>query len=294
LCRSSEINTIGTTFWEENMRKRFYGVFFTFTFFLSLYVADSWAGNFALVDSFPRKNGDKVSKASLADKNAFLRFNQPIDRSTIGFIRIRDLSDPSVCQLNICGCLESANDDTYLFWVPNSNYFGRSTHFRIELGVIGELQAQPNKPVKDIFGDELEITTIDFEIEACEPLVDLGVQGPSCTFCPPSINCWGSCVTKDVTVTIDVTIQNPICSNVRTLEGKIWVKMPGGLLAPLADQFLSIALSPGETSEFQVIEYTFSGDEPLGQYTIGAALIDPITGQNYSRSETTFSHVEDP
>jgi hypothetical protein len=91
-----------------------------------------------------------------------------------------------------------------------------------------------------------------------------------------------------------VTIQNPICSNVRTIEGKIWVKMPGGLLAPLADRYLSIPLSPGETSGFQVIEYTFSGEEPLGQYTVGASLIDPITGQNYSTSETTFSHVEAP
>jgi hypothetical protein len=70
--------------------------------------------------------------------------------------------------------------------------------------------------------------------------------------------------------------------------------MPGGLLAPLADQYLSIPLSPGQTSEFQAIEYTFSGEEPLGQYTVGAALIDPITGQNYSRSETTFSYVEEP
>jgi hypothetical protein len=133
------------------MRKRSYRILFSLTLILSLYVADSWAGNFTLVDSFPR-NGDKVSKSNLADKNAFLRFNQPIDRSTINFIRIRDLSNPSVCQLNICGCLKSAGDDAYLFWVPNSNYFGRSTHFRIELGVIGELQGQPNKPVKDLLG----------------------------------------------------------------------------------------------------------------------------------------------
>lgn len=276
------------------MRKRSYRIFFSLALFLSLYVADSWAGNFTLVDSYPR-NGDKVSKASLADKNAFLRFNQPIDRSTINFVRIRNLDlDPSVCQLNICGCLESASDDTYLYWVPNSNYFGRGTRFRIELGVIGELQGQPNKPVKDIFGNGLKITTIDFEIEACEPLADLRVQGPWCTFCPPSINCWGSCVTKDVTVTIDVTIQNPTCSNVRTIEGKVWVKLPGGLLAPLADEHLSIPLSPGETSEFQVIEYTFSGEEPMGQYIVGAALIDPVTGQNYSRCETAFSHVGTP
>jgi hypothetical protein len=267
------------------MRKRSFCILLTLSVLLSLKGAISWAGTFTLVDSYP-KNGSKVLRASLVDKNAFLQFSQPIDRSTLGFIRIRNLSDldPSVCQLNICDCLESANDDTYLFWVPNSNFFGRSTHFRVELGIHGEVEGQPDRPVKDVFGDELEITTIDFEIEVCEPLVDLSVRGPSCTLCPPYINCFGSCVASGSTVAVDATIQNPACSNVRTIEAKFWVEMPGGLLAPLVDQHISIPLVPGETSEFRVIEYTFSGEEPLRLYTIGAALIDPITGQNYSRS----------
>jgi len=268
---------------ERAMRKAF--ILLIFVFFM--HGVNVWAANFYLVGSFP-ENGGTISREVFYDRGIYVGFNNPIDRSTIGLIRIRDLSEPSVCQLNICGFFQFFDNDAQFIWVPNRQQFQRSTKLRIELGIVKEQEGQPTAQVKDIYGNELEVTTIDFEI--CDPVVNVELIGPGCRLCPGEINCFGDfSVIAGETIKGRITLTNPECSASKMAEGKFWIELPNGLRVSIIDPHITGELSPGQIIGGELFEYTFTGNEPLGSYTFGAALLNAITGESYSRGKVAFN-----
>lgn len=265
------------------------------TLLVLFHVIKVCADDFAIIENFP-SNGQTITRKQFCDGSIYLKFNHPIDRSTIGLIRIRD-PNLEVCQLNICGCLELVDNDTRLIWHPNcfrENY-QRHTNFIIELGTVKEIEGQPIYLLKDIYGHELPVTTINFGIEACDPVVDVEILGPGCRLCPDEINCFGafSVVIGD-TIVLKVTITNPECSGSKRVEGKFWVNLPDGSLSSISDPYITVELTPNQRISGELLAYTFTGGEPLGAYKIGATLLNPITGVSYSSETVTFNFKQCP
>lgn len=69
--------------------------------------------DFQLIDYYPKKD-QKISTADL--KKVFLKFNKPVDRSTVLYIANYYIQQNMIAQWNVFGWIEFAEDDTKLIW----------------------------------------------------------------------------------------------------------------------------------------------------------------------------------
>lgn len=243
------------------------------------YQMQAQAGDFVLSESYP-ENGQTVKVPDLFNNRIYLKFNNPVDRDTITRIVIESVSD--YCQLNICGWIEYAENDTELIWHPNDNYeiffFKPGASFKIRIGV-SDLGMQYR--LKDIYGEKLPITYIEFKIDECTPAIKINVSGNSLHDYFPAF------ILGD-TITVQIHLVNPVCGGEIEIEGKIWLELPDGTSIPLISP-AAFKLYGGDDISFNFIRYTFSGTEPCGYYKIGARLINAINGDYYSRTHASFS-----
>ena len=69
--------------------------------------------DFRLIDYYPKKD-QKISTADL--NKVFLKFNKPVDRSTVLHIANYYIQKNMIAQWNVFGWIEFAEDDTKLIW----------------------------------------------------------------------------------------------------------------------------------------------------------------------------------
>lgn len=82
-------------------------------------------GGLNLIDSFP-KDGDEITVDEV--KNIFLKFDKPINESSICYIVNYDIQNPCVCQWNICGWVEQQENGTKLLWHIHENSLERDPY----------------------------------------------------------------------------------------------------------------------------------------------------------------------
>jgi hypothetical protein len=262
---------------------------------------------FILIGSNPI-NGETVRVPDLLDSGIYLKFNNPVDRAYEQYIGLlhRD-EDGFRCQWNVCGWIEYSENDTKVIWHPNESFinatFKPGEHFEIDIG-FADLGISYN--LRDTQGNLLDVTRLEFSIDACQPSVNVQVSGNPRGICslgpvPP----FSYFIPGDtVNVTFDLT--NPTCGHQITLEGKAWVILPDESVisfvtpdrkgVPLLSKFFkpliffrrTFQMAPGQTFSIKGAQYTFSGKEPPGVYIIGLRILDPITGSSYASATTGF------
>ncbi len=250
------------------------------------YQMQAQAGDFLLSESYPA-NGQTVRVPDLFNNSIYLKFNNPVDRDTVQLIG--DDSETFHCQLNICGWIEFAENDTKLIWHPDDGYelyyFKPGASYKIGIGV-SDLGIQYR--LKDIYGQELPITYVRFKIDECTPAINITVSGNSLN---PFISCgifrYHPFILGDI-ITVQVHLVNPICGGEIEIEGKIWLELPDGSSISLISPPAALKLYAGDDFSFNLIKYTFSGHESVGSYRIGARLINAVNGDYYSRTYTSF------
>jgi hypothetical protein len=254
------------------------------------------ADGFALLESHPA-HGQVVTTADLRDNPVFLKFNHPVDRSwqNLGLVRILDKTGHSLCQFNICGVIHLEEDDTKLIWHPQfpPDLFQPGKFFEIHIGDPNPSPVPvPPSPAlfRDVSGNTLAVTNIDFSLDPCQPIAGLKVTDNNVQ----TLLCSGGLLPyyaagSGYGITLRAQISNPICGSTRTVEGKVWLKPPDGSLMSVFDPFTTVSLAPGDDVSVEVLHYTFVGNEPGGNYEFGFRLLNPVTGDNYSAAATGFS-----
>jgi hypothetical protein len=117
---------------------------------------------FKLIESFPSDN-QRITTQDV--KKIYLKFNNPVDKSTVPYIGNYYVQKNSFCQWNICGWIQFVENDTKLIWhvnekdLNNKDYYGPLDidyqRFEIHIG------REPDEwRVKDIYGNELPRTVI--------------------------------------------------------------------------------------------------------------------------------------
>ncbi len=123
--------------------------------------------SFQLIESFPT-DYQKIVTDDV--KKIYLKFNNPVDKSTVSYIGNYYVQKNSFCQWNICGWIQFSEDDTKLIWhvheknLSDKNRYGKLDYdyprFEIHIG------REPDEwRVKDIYGNKLEKTTIRVKIK---------------------------------------------------------------------------------------------------------------------------------
>ena len=122
---------------------------------------------FELLKSYP-SDGQTITTKDV--ENIYLKFNNPVDKSTVPYIGNYFVQTNSFCQWNICGWIQFAENDTKLIWhihekaLSNKNHYGPLEidypRFEIHIG------REPDEwRVKDIHGNELPKTDIKVYIK---------------------------------------------------------------------------------------------------------------------------------
>ncbi|MCP4688539.1 MAG: hypothetical protein GY859_10835 [Desulfobacterales bacterium] len=245
------------------------------------------ADEFKLIESFPA-DGQTVARDRFLDGSVYFILNRPLDvRISKRIIKIHLLDEPSSCQLTICGRLFIEDRATLITWYPNAYQFQDKTRFQFELGAAGN-EFDPPILLTDIYGNEMEPTTIDFEIEACDPLGIPNLYSSGNGRCPHQMHPVGYyTVTKGELVRGMASLTNPVCAGVRSVEVKTWVEFPDGRCLPIENPHTTIEMSEGRSIAGELFRYTFTGMEIEGRYAFGLTLMNPITGEIYS-SRTRF------
>lgn len=256
------------------------------------------ADDFALVGSYPAQ-GQTVKTSDLFNNPVYLKFNNPVDRTFEGLIRLYDKSGYGICQLNICGFVEYAENDTKLIWHPQNpaSLFEPGKYFEIQIGdpdpAVCPLPPLPCSPVlfRDISGNALPLTYVDFSVDSCQPTASVQLTGDnSVVVCPNCINfCADSSYVTGDTIKLTVGITNPSCGPNVEVEGKVWVELPSGSLLSLYDPHATRKVSPGDNFSIDLVTHTFIGNEPPGNYKVGLRLMNPVTGDYYSTAFGSFN-----
>jgi hypothetical protein len=257
------------------------------------------AVDFTLLGSYPA-NGQTVGTSGLFDNAIYLKFNNPVDRTLEGLIMLHDKSGYDICQLDICGLVEYAENGTEIIWHPLPQYsatlFQPGKYLTIRIGD-PDPSPCPHPPcppvlLRDTSGNAMPVTYIDFNIDSCQPTASLQLTGNNTVVvCPHCINMCAddSYVTGD-TIKLTVGITNPACGPNVEVEGKVWVDLPGGPLS-LYDPHATRRLSPGESFSVDLVTHTFSGNEPPGQYIVNFRIMNAVTGDYYSKASGSFNFV---
>jgi len=229
------------------------------------------AGDFILSESYPA-DGQTVTASDLHNNGIYLKFNNPVDRKTTNYINIYYVTDGFMCGMDVCGRIEYAENDTKLIRrLDTDTYFTRGKHFEIELG----------SNIKDISGNKLRTPRISFKIDDCNPTIKLNISGNSSFY-----DCGD-------TITVQVHLTNPACGSKLEIEGKIWLELPDKRQISLTDPPAIFILYPDDDISFNLLNYSFSGNEPFGLYKIGARLINPLNGNYYCRDIVSFEFRPD-
>ncbi len=251
--------------------------------------AEVRADNFALVESYPAP-GQTVKTSDLINNPIYVKFNNPVDRTTEGLIRLYDKSAISICQWSVCGWIEHAENDTKLIWHPQDpiSLFEPGKYFEIQIGDPDSLPM-----LKDTSGNGLPLSYIDFNIDSCQPTASVQLSGNSSTICPhclpPFIFCMDDSFVTGDTIKLTVGLTNPSCGSNLEVEGKVWAELPDGSFLSLLDPHTTGQLSPGDTLSVDLVNYTFTGNEPPGNYKVGFRLMNPVTGDYYSTAFRSFN-----
>lgn len=252
------------------------------------------ADGFALMESYPAQ-GQIVKSSDLVNNPIYLKFNHPVDRFSEGLLRLYDKSAYSMCQLNICGVVNYEENDTKVIWYPRSPeyLFQPGKFFEIRIG-----DADPSVPsipysqvlYRDTFGNTLPVTHIDFSVDKCQPIASLTVTDNKMLTVPCNSGLFdGFTSGSGYSIKLTGGTSNPSCGLSLTVEGKVWLELPDGFAISLFDPFTTFQLNPGDNFSFDLINYTFVGIEPVGNYKFGFRLLNPVTGDNYSTVTTGFS-----
>ncbi len=263
-------------------------------------MAEARADDFALLESYPTQ-GQTVKTSDILNNPIYFIFNHPVSRSAEGLLRLFDKSANNICQLNMCGIIEYAENDTKLIWHPQDSIslFEPGKSFEIQIGDpspdVCPIPPLPCSPVLfgDIFGNALPLTYIDFDIDKCQPTASLQLAGNSSIICPnclpPFIFCMDDSFTTGDTLKLTVGLTNPSCGSNLEVEGKVWVKLPDGSLLSLYDPHATVPLSAGDSFSVDLVDYTFIGNEPPGTYKVGFRLMNPVSGDYYSTAFGSFN-----
>jgi hypothetical protein len=252
------------------------------------------ADGFALLNSYPA-HGQVLATSSLVNNPIYLKFNHPVDRSYLGVVRLLDKTGNSICQLNTCGVVNLAENDTKLIWYPNgpAELFQPGKFFEIHIGEPNPtVPPVPFAPVllRDVFGNTLAATYIDFSVDKCQPMASLKITDNNVR----TLRCTGGLVDSDApgrgyAINLTADISNPSCGSGLAVEGKVWLRLPDGSLMSVVDPFTTVRLSPGDTFSVDLLNYTFVGDEPAGNYQFSFRLLNPVTGDIHSAATTGLS-----
>ncbi len=233
------------------------------------------AGDFVLLESYP-SDGQTVTASDLHNNGISLKFNNPIDRNRAGYVRIHYVSDGFICQMNICGKVDYAENDTKIIWHPNTSF---DTNFKP--GKYFEIELDQYSLLRDISGNKLPITRISFNIDTCKPTIRLNISRNSSFY-----DCGD-------TITVQVHLINPTCGSKLEIEGKVWLELPDKKMISLTDPPAIFILYPNDEFLFNLLSYSFSGKEPFGWYKIGARLINPLNGNYYDKDIVSFEFKPD-
>lgn len=280
--------------WEKAMKIAF-EILLLVVLLLLFQMSEVCANDFALLESYPAQ-GQIVKASDLVNNPIYLKFNHPVDRSYIGLVKLVDKTANSICQLNICGIVNlEDNNDTKLIWYP------QGTAYLFQPGKLFEIQIGDSNPsvppipysqelFKDTFGNTLPVTYIDFSVDKCQPIASLMVTDNNVRTVVCSSGLFDVYTSESgYAVKLTAGISNPSCGVALTVEGKVWLELPDGSLLSFFDPFTTVQLSPGDNFSVDLLNYTFVGSEPLGNYKFGFRLLNPVTGDNYSTGTTSFS-----
>jgi len=251
-------------------------------------VSDVRADGFVLLESYPAP-GQVVTAADLVDNRIYLKFNHPVDRSSVYLLAIISRSENFRCQLTVCGAVHFEEDDTKVVWQPESFFrFGPGYFFEIRTGSPDDPATSPLPPVqrllRDTSGNFLAPTSIDFSVDACQPVGTLKVteRNAATIHCNSSLFPYTNGPGYGIKLT--ATVSNPSCGSRLTVEGKVWLRLPDGALMSILDPFTTAHLSPGDEISLDLLDHTFVGGEPVGHYEFGLRLVNAVTGDNYSKA----------
>ena len=258
------------------------------------HLPEARADAFALLNSHPA-HGQVLTTSDLVNNPIYLKFNHPVERSSLRVVRLLDKTGKSICQFSTCGVVNLEENDTKLIWHPNgpAELFQPSKFFEIHIGDPNpSVPPIPFGPVlfRDIFGNTLAATYIDFSVDKCQPMASLRIIDNDVR----TLRCTGGLFDfyapgRGYAINLTAQLSNPRCGSDLVVEEKAWVRLPDGSLMSVFDLFTTVRLSPGETLPVDVITHTFVGDEPAGIYQFGFRLLNPVTGDLYSEATTGFS-----
>ncbi len=255
------------------------------------------ADAFVLLDSYPAQ-GQTVKTADLINNPIYMKFNNPVDRTAEGLLRFLDKNANSICQLNMCGIVEYAENNTKVIWHPSDPMllFEPGKSLEIQIGdpspAVCPLPPLPCTPVlfRDISGNTLPLTYIDFGMDKCQPTTSLTItynHWKTCVCGPLGFNCHFDGAGNAATLT--ASLMNPVCGGSLSVEAKGWFELPDGSIFSLFDPHVTIHVTPGYSASVDLLSYTFTGGEPLGNYRFFLRLLNPITGDVYSTATTSLA-----
>ena len=260
--------------------------------FLLSHLSEVRADDFVLLKSYP-VHGQVLTTADLVNNPIYLKFNHPVDRSYLGVVRLLDKIGTSICQFNTCGVVNLEENDTKLTWHPNAaaELFQPGKFFEIHIGDPNpSVPPIPFAPVllRDTFGNTLAATYIDFGVDKCQPMTGLKIIDNNVR----TLHCTGGLIDfympgSGYAINLTAHISNPSCGSSLAVEGKVWLKLPDGSLMSVFDPFTTVQLSPGDTLPIDLLNYTFVGNEPPGNYQFSFRLLNPVTGDIHSAAATT-------
>jgi hypothetical protein len=241
-----------------------------------LQTSEAHADDFLLLNSYPTQ-GQILEPSDLVTNPVYLKFSHPVDHISAQGIRFLDKNTNDNCQLNQCGIIEFAENDTKLIWHPNGPgfLFQPGGYFEIQIGVT------------DTSGNRLPMTYIDFSIDKCQPTASLTVtynNWKNCVCGSLGFNCHFDGSGNGITLTGGLT--NPGCGANIAVDVKGWLELPDGSLLPLFNPHTTVQLTPGDSISGDLLSYTFLGSEPVGNYNFFLRLVNPLTGDLYSTTTT--------
>lgn len=129
-----------------------------------------------LIDSFPKDN-ESITKGEVNE--IFLKFNKPIDRANMNEALISNyyVRCNMVCQWNICGWVEYAEDDTKLIWhvqedaLQDIKQYGPMEPYDYPMFEIRIPQGETQRRLRAVDGSRLPRTVISVKIKPTEPKV---------------------------------------------------------------------------------------------------------------------------
>lgn len=242
--------------------------------------SDVHADSFVLLGSYPAQ-GQTVEPSDLVNNAVYLKFNHPLNRSSEGAAKFLDKNVNSICQFDLCGIVEYAENDTEMIWHPNN------PGFLFQPGSFFELQLDG---LEDTSGNSLPATYIDFSVDKCQPTANLNILYSNWKYCvcdPLGLDCHFNGTGN--TFTLVGGIANPSCSKSTEVEVKCWVELPDGSLLSVFDPQTTVQVMPKDSISGNLFSYTFQGSEPIGNYKFFLRLVNPLTGDLYSTSTATVS-----